>query len=373
MTPIEDLQARDLAWISEFVMQQMSIMLHPVMDHMDQADEAAEYTQRTVERLSSDVASLRTDLERTNKYLSILRQGLGMQSEGRCVLQRNLENTSRTVSRLDDNVDAMLGVIRRTEENLGHLTSDLRSSGLKQAELTKQVTESTVSIEELQAKVNGATNDVHSIRDELRNSEETLQRDLRDLRRFQLAMTAPKQLVDEKTATSGPAPPGGARMSSSQSCRGEPWSQKKSFPASSVDMSRAGSCTTPDSREGSNGPKHINRVSSSSRRGLLQKDLKIAARSSSQAVLYDSVYNGGPTEADDRLFGNSAGPPSSASGMADETASTTSRLPLLTTKQSGAVATRPPRDEEYAHQYATGLRLRFSETLARQSSRGSLN
>jgi hypothetical protein len=81
MAPIEDLQSRDLAWISDFVMQQVAIMMHPVMDHLEQTDEAADYTQRAVEQLGTDVAELRNDLERTNKYLGILGRALGCRTK----------------------------------------------------------------------------------------------------------------------------------------------------------------------------------------------------------------------------------------------------------------------------------------------------
>merc|ERR1719163_1209588 len=134
MAPVEDLQARDLAWISDFVMQQVAIMMHPVMDHLEQTDEAADYTQRAVEQLGTDIAELRNDLERTNKYLGILRQGLGMQNEGRCVLQRSVESTTRTVGRLDENMDNLIGVVRRMEESLGQLTGEMRGVGAKHTE-----------------------------------------------------------------------------------------------------------------------------------------------------------------------------------------------------------------------------------------------
>mmetsp|Transcript_60105 Transcript_60105/g.105176 ORF Transcript_60105/g.105176 Transcript_60105/m.105176 type:complete len:366 (+) Transcript_60105:186-1283(+) len=365
MAPIEDLQARDLAWISDFVMQQMAIMLHPVMDHLEQTDETADYTQRAVERLSSDISELRGDLERTNKYLAILRQGLGMQNEGRCVLQRTVESTTRTVSRLDDNMDNMLGVVRRAEESIGQLSADMRDVGSKHKEISKHVTESTANLEDLQVKVESISNDAHLLKDQLLNYEarmEVYQRDIRELRRNQLGI-APK--FDEKASS--------RQDSSSQSCRatcgpGDHWPQKKAFrPAEAAIDALSAACSTPDS-EGNGSTqqqKKISRVGSASRRGLLQPELKIGtlpSRSSSQAVLYDSTYPGmyAAAEGDDCVFGSC--PPSSA--VADES-TPSSRLPLLAKQPS---ATRPPDSA-----YATGVRLRFSETFARQSSHSSLN
>lgn len=357
MAPIEDLQARDLAWISDFVMQQMAIMLHPVMDHLEQTDETAEYTQRAVERLSSDISELRGDLERTNKYLAILRQGLGMQNEGRCVLQRTVESTTRTVSRLDDNMDNMLGVVRRTEESIGQLSADMRDVGSKHKEIAKYVTESTATLEDLQTKVENISNEAHVLKDNILNYEarmEVCQKDIRELRRNQLGIV-PK--LEEK--------PSGRQDSSSQSCRaapGEPWPQKKAFRPSEAAIDANAACSTPDSFDGNGSAqqKRISRVGSASRRGLLQPELKIGAlpsRSSSQAVLYDSMYAG---EADDSVFSSC---PSGNPGADESTPS--SRLPLLAKQPS---ATRPPDSA-----YATGVRLRFSETFARQPSHSSLN
>merc|ERR1719473_2511979 len=140
---LRDLQSRDLAWISDFVMQQVAIMMHPVMDHLEQTDEAADYTQRAVEQLGTDISELRNDLERTNKYLGILRQGLGMQNESRCVLQRSVESTTRTVGRLDDNMDNLVGIVRRVEDSIGQLSQEIRGVSAKHLDLAKQVTEST--------------------------------------------------------------------------------------------------------------------------------------------------------------------------------------------------------------------------------------
>jgi len=356
MAPIEDLQARDLAWISDFVMQQVAIMMHPVMDHLEQTDEAADYTQRAVEQLGTDITELRNDLERTNKYLGILRQGLGMQNESRCVLQRSVESTTRTVGRLDDNMENLVGIVRRVEDSVSQISLEMRGAGQKHCELLKQATESSASIEDLHAKIETMTIDNHALKDDLRNNEarlEVWQRDLRELRRSQLGI-APK--FEEKTGRQQP--------SSSQGCRGtgmmDTWPQKKSLASTaSVDCVNQ-CCSTPESGDEQK-HKRMGGVGSASRRGLLQPELKLGSlpsRSSSQAVLYESIHASG-MEADDSIFASHT-----STNVADES-TPSSRLPLLAKQPS---ATRPPDGA-----YHSSLRLRFSETLARQPSRGSLN
>lgn len=364
MAPIEDLQSRDLAWISDFVMQQVALMMHPVMDHLEQTDEAADYTQRAVEQVGTDIAELRNDLERTNKYLGILRQGLGMQNESRCVLQRSVESTTRTVARLDDNMDNLVSIVKRVEESVGQMSLEMRGVSQKHLELTKQTTESCACLEDLHAKIEGISIDNHSLKDNLRNTEarlEVWQRDLRELRRNQLGM-APK--LEEK--------PGRQQPSSSQSCRtnADTWPQKKSLAsASSVDYSPGNQCcSTPESGDGDlTKGKRMSRVGSASRRGLLQPELgkgfgSLPSRSSSQAVLYESIH-AGPMEADDSIFGSH--PSTAALASNTDEATPNSRLPLLAKQPNGS---RPPDGA-----YQSSLRLRFSETFGRQPSRGSLN
>jgi len=355
MAPVEDLQARDLAWISDFVMQQVAMMMHPVMDHLEQTDEAADYTQRAVEQIGTDITELRNDLERTNNYLGILRQGLGLQNESRCVLQRSVESTTRTVGRLDDNMDNLVGIVKRVEDTISQISLDMRGVGQKHSELAKQATESSASIEDLHAKIETITIDNHALKDDLRNNEarlEVWQRDLRELRRSQLGI-APK--FEEKTGRQQP--------SSSQShCRGtghnDTWPQKKSLASTaSVDGSNQ-CCSTPESGEGVQKHKQMG-VGSASRRGLLQPELKLGSlpsRSSSQAVLYESIH---AMEAEDSIFAGHT-----STHVADES-TPSSRLPLLAKQSSG---TRPPDGA-----YHSSMRLRFSETLARNPSRSSLN
>jgi len=339
-------------------MQQVAIMMHPVMDHLEQTDEAADYTQRAVEQLGTDISELRNDLERTNKYLGILRQGLGMQNESRCVLQRSVESTTRTVGRLDDNMDNLVGIVRRVEDTVSQISLEMRGAVQKHTDLLKQATESSASIEDLHAKIETITIDNHALKDDLRNNEarlEVWQRDLRELRRSQLGI-APK--FEEKTGRQQP--------SSSQGCRStgatDSWPQKKSLASTaSVDCGNQ-LCSTPESGDGDQKHKRLgSTVGSASRRGLLQPELKLGSlpsRSSSQAVLYESIH-AGAMEADDSIFTSHA-----SASLADES-TPSSRLPLLAKQPSG---TRPPDGA-----YHSSLRLRFSETLARQPSRGSLN
>jgi hypothetical protein len=257
-------------------------------------------------------------------------------------------------------MDNLIGIVRRVEDSMNQMNIDVRGVGTKHCELAKQVTESSAGLEDMHAKIESLLVDNHALKDDLRNNEarmEVWQKDLRELRRSQLGI-APK--FEEKTGRQQP--------SSSQGCRGgnptDTWPQtKKSILSSaSVEGSANQCCSTPESGDGDN-PKHkrMGRVNSASRRGLLQPELKLGSlpsRSSSQAVLYESIH-ASPMEAEDSIFSSHA-----SSAQQDET-TPSSRLPLLAKQPSG---TRPPEGA-----YHSGLRLRFSETLARQPSRGSLN
>lgn len=330
-------------------------MMHPMMDHLEQTDEDGENTQRAVERLGSDIAELRGDLHRTNKYLGILRQGLGMQGESRCMLQHTVENTTTTVARLDETMENLVGIFRRTEDAIGQITHEMRGVGAKQCDLAKQVMDSSANVEELHAKIESITIDNHTLKDDLRNSEarmEICQRDLRELRRGQLGI-APK--FEDKT--------GRQQVSSSQGCciaTSDAWPQKKSLASTaSIDVG-VKDCSTPESGDGDQMHKRVGSSFSSTRRGLIQSEKKLGSlpsRSSSQAVLYDSTHPG--TEADNALFA------SHASSAAADDVTPSSRLPLLARQPNG---TRPADGS-----YHSSVRLRFSETLTRQPSRGSLN
>jgi len=171
MAPIEDFQSRDLAWISDFVMQQMVIMLRPMMDHLQETDAACDYSHRMVQRLSMDISEVRGDLERTNKYLAILRQGLGVQNEGKCVLQRSLEGSVRTVKRLDEQMESMLSVMRGVEDSISQLAQDARAEKGKHEDLTKQVVLSANNLDDLQSKVERLASESHAIKDDFLSTE----------------------------------------------------------------------------------------------------------------------------------------------------------------------------------------------------------
>merc|ERR1719221_2523786 len=152
-----------------------------------------------------EVTEVRSDVERSNKYLAILRQGLGVQNEGRCMLQRSLESTTRMTKRLDDQMESMLGVMRGLEDSIAQLHSDMRSAGSKQDDLAKQVSWSTSTLEDLLAKVECVCNDTHSVKDDLLSSEarhEVWQLELRELRRNMLGL-APK--LEDKAGRGPPS------------------------------------------------------------------------------------------------------------------------------------------------------------------------
>jgi len=345
MAPIEDLQARDLSWISDFVMQQMVIMLRPMMDHLSQTDSAVDYVQRQVQRMSMDVSEIRGDIERTNKYLSILRQGLGVQNEGKCLLQRTLDGNGRAVKRLDEQMETLLGVMRAVEDSFSQLHSDFRGATSRHEELSNRVNENNHALGDLQAKVERISSDAHSVKDDIMNSEAKLEawhRELRELRRNQILV--PK--FEEKSIK---APP------SSQSVRasGDSWPQKKSYATVEVPTSGANTpgayagtanfgevSNQSGSREQS---KRLSRVGSSSSRALLQQDMNFGAAGKSSSRVWS------PGEASETAE-------SSAGGNEE---AENSRLPLL------AARPRPDRAATDAP------RLRFTATMANPPSRGS--
>jgi len=359
MAPIEDMQSRDLAWISDFVMQQMVIMLRPMMDHLQQTDCTADYTQRAVQRLSMDVTEIRGDIERTNKYLSILRQGLGVQNEGKCMLQRGLEGNTRTLKRLDEQMDNMLGVIRGFEDSFAQLCSDFRGSSSKHEELSNRVLENYSAFEDLQAKVEKISSETHTVKDDLLSSEarlEVWQRELRELRRAQLSM-APNLKLEEKASK---APP------SSQSVRGTDWPQKKSF--STMEVSEKSGGNTPGTYAGTSNfgdlpnnpgssqqPRKISRVDSSSSRATLLP--------SEKTLQQEHLSFGANGRSASRVWspGEEADGPKSG-----EEVSENSRLPLLAARQPVSMARNVDRTA-----VSEGPRLRFTATMAKPPSQGS--
>lgn len=368
MSPIEDLHSRDLAWISEFVMQQMVIMLRPMMDHLQQTDMTVEYAQQSVHRLCMDMSEARGDIERTNKCLGILRQGLGVQNESKCMLQRGLDSTARTAKRLDDQMDSMLGVIRSMEESISQISADMRGSGVKHEELAKLVAEKSSNVEDLEAKVERVSNDARSMKDGLMNSEallEVWQREMRELRRSQLDFKVTK--LEDKTGRPPPSSRGcGAPVPDS-------WPQKKPFPTTPADLpggapasANSSGCAGNAMTDSCGSKRSIGRLSGSGR-SMLQQDLDVFAAappppgSSSRLAVYESIHVA--SEVDDAAFG--AGGLSCTAGIVDEVTPSSSRLPLLAASKQSGVATRPPEGS-----YTTAPRLRFSETMAKPPSRG---
>lgn len=356
MAPLEDFHSRDLAWISEFVMQQVIIMMRPMMEQMQQTDASVDYAHRSVQRLGADISEVRGDVERTNKCLTILRQGLGVQNESKCMLQRGLDSSTRTAKRLDDQMDSMLTVIRGLEDSISQICTDMRGAGIKHEELAKLVAEKSSNMEDLQAKVERVSTDAHSMKDGLLSSEarlEVWQRELRDIRRIQHGMV-PK--FDDKT--------GRPLQSSRGAAVPDSWPQKKHFPTSADLGGAPAAASSPGSAANgisdcSNrcGSKRIARLSGSGR-VLLQQDFDAFAAASPQ--VYDSLH--AATEADENILGT--GCHLGAASFADEAIPSNSRLPLLASSRQSGIVTRPPEGS-----YTSGPRLRFSETMVKPPSR----
>jgi len=347
MAPIEDLHSRDLAWISEFVMQQMVIMMRPLLDHLQNTDGTVEYMQHAVQRLSMDMSDVRGDLERTNKYLGILRQGLGVHNESKCMLQRGIDSSARTAKRLDDQMDSMFVVIRGMEDSISQNCTEVRGVGAKHEELSRLMAEGSSNMEDLQAKVERVCNDAHSMKDDVKNNEarlEVWQRELRELRRGQLGMAQAPSLEDK--LRQAPSSRGcGASVSDS-------WPQKKTqrglcvglVDSTPTDMGGGNPATASTSGTGAN----ISDIRSSSKH--MGRD-----RASVQARLQQDLGFLGSSE-------------DSVAATGDEAVPSSSRLPILaTSKQIGvSKAGLPTRPAEGS--YTTAPRLRFSETSVRAPS-----
>jgi len=304
MAPIEDLQSRDLAWISDFVMQQMVIMLRPMMDHLHETDAACDFAQRMVQRVSMDISEVRGDLERTNKYLSILRQGMGVQNEGKCMLQRSLEASSRTVKRLDDQVEGLLAAMRSTEDSIRQLSTE----GTE--ELSKQVWAGSAAVEELQARVELLAGETLIVKDSLLSNEarlEVSQRELRDLRRGHLGI-APK--LEDKTGR----PERSAQSGRATAVDQAPWPQKKTFSTAVEPISTTVGGPPP----GYSGANHV-ADAASNLSGSRQETRRLSSslRLQQTCPVGLGALAGGPL---------GAGP---GAGSAVEEASVASRLPLL--------------------------------------------
>lgn len=311
MAPLDDLESRDLAWISDFVMQQVVIMLGPMVEHLQETDAACDHAQRMVQQVSMDVSEVRGDLERTNKYLTILRQGLGVQSETRI----------RTVKRLDDQMESMLTICRGSEDFIRQLTTDAQSDKRRHEDLATEVSASATSLKELQGSVELLSCETLAVKDGLLSSEarlEVSQRELRELRRGQLNMTS--KLEDKSVWPPTPSQSG-------KVVDAAPWTQKKSFSAAVEPLSATAGGSPPALNTGSNFGE-----TGSSHSGSRQESKRLSRVSSGT----------GPNPVGIGGLGNSLGGSTNASGSVDEAAATPSRLPALSSTRP--VGTTRPED-----------------------------
>lgn len=344
MAPTENLQSRDLAWISDFVMEQVMIMLRPMMDHLQQTDNSVDYVQRQVHRVSMDVTELRGDMERTNKYLSILRQGLGVQNEGKFVLQRGLEGNTRTVKRLDEQMESLLAVLRGVEDSYSTLCSDFRRANTKHEELLSRVNEKNHILDALQAKVERIATDTHSWKDDVLNSDARLeaagwQRELRELRGPAVRLV-PK--MEEKAVR---APPSAQNVRASA----DSWPPKKSYATVEVSGNGGGSAHGAYAAGSTLGECASNHSGSSQQ----SKRASRVGSSSSCAQILPAEQQEQPPEHTGLV-----------SAAAVDEAHENSRLPLL--------AARPGVARPAGRTAGTeGPRLRFTATMTNPPSRGS--
>lgn len=370
MAPVEDLQSRDLAWISDFVMQQMVIMMRPMMDHLQETEATADYANRVVQRLGVDVSELRGDLERTNKYLGILRQGLGVQNEGKFIMQRTVEGNVRAAKRLDEQMESTLAIIRGLEDSIGQIIQDVRLDKDKQDELAKHININNNTVEDLQAKVERLTIDSHALKNDFMANDarmEIWQRELRELRRGPLGVST--KMDSEKGAR---PPPSSQSSRLPQSADQSPWPPKKSFaPAveplnskgNDANASLTGLVETSSNHSGSSHQsKRVSKVCCGS--DPLEFSISAPPLSGPRAGNWNG-FEGTRTAGLEgtRTPSRDANEGVARAGAADDEPQP-SRLPMLAAaRQSNGVA----RSAD------AGPRLRFHATMAKPESRGSQN
>lgn len=386
MTPIEDLNSNDLAWISNFVMQQMVIMLQPMMEHLQETDATVDNAQYTVQRLIADVTDARDDVERTNKYLAILRQGLGIQNEGKCVLQRSLESVARTVKRVDDQVQELLEAFRGMEGNISRLNSDVRASGTRQDDLAKQLSQNTAALESLQIRVEKSSEVWAQCagKDELLNNDgrfEVWQRDLREFRRIKLDEKAPSAQGGRGLEPSRPPKskyPQAAMEIGSHAGKAGTAVYHGDTGVSSSDKSSASANPSGgrDHRAVSRGghSKKVHREKNGSgRSSLLQQDSGADSGPKDLNECYGPAVNNVLGHSGHLSIEGPAEEPLSPhlprgrrDHVDDHRGASGSRLPVLGGSRPNASSVRPPENG-----YGDGPRLRFSATMMAPSSRGS--
>lgn len=186
MAPLETLRARDLAWVSDFVREQTVLALQPLLEHLQETDDAVAATQHAVHRLSKDVSDMYGDVERATKCLTILRQGMGVQSESRCVMEKDLETMARAVKHVDERLDEVLEAVPTMEQCIEGLCTDLSAATSRQDEVAKDATENAQTLKKLQAKIDRLTVDARTTQDKLNSNEasfELFRRDISELQR----------------------------------------------------------------------------------------------------------------------------------------------------------------------------------------------
>jgi len=318
MAPLVDLEARDLAWISDFVMQQMAIMLRPLMDHLEQSDMEVDRTQRMIHKMTVTISEVQGDVDRNSKYLSVIRQGLGVQNENRCRLAWDLEGVTTTLKHLSDQMEGLLCTVEGVKESVRKQSCDVRCLSDRQADLSKQADRNGGALEALQ---------------------ETWQREIRELH-LSCSGSIAAALGGVPPATTGSGGSGAGVLDS-------PWLQKKGMMVAAEEngLNAGGMINSSKSIVGD--------ASAGSGRGLSRQSKhkpKMATQdldafdmrpcSSSKAVVWGRAA-AGPTE------------------MEDNATAETARLPpVLMPRRAGVSASSPDRMP------AEVPRLRFTATLA---------
>jgi len=376
MAPFENLRSSDLAWISDFMVQQMLILLQPLLDHLQRTDFAMD---RVAQRLDFQVSEVKGEIERTNKYLAILRQGLALQNESKCMVQLGLESAVRTVQRLDDQMQGVFGLMRTVEDNQGKQSVETHCLVSTQFDLAKKVANSLSAIEDVKARVEVLAGDARRARKGQLEAETRLEgwhkelqafRELRDLREPQFRGEPTRRssagcgqvsslvIASIPWATCSKQPPFCEAVPPNN--RVAAWSQHQrrllsASPAdaggyiSGGDASRAGACgihqdcgepQAPQSRGNTIGGQRLTTRSVCSAESSLATDATVTCAAADEAT---SGIEASPGDTSRRR---------PLSGSA--------RLPMLATRQ--LVSTKPP--ERASGGDAGGPRLRFTATMA---------
>jgi len=315
MAPLEDLEARDLAWISDFVMQQMAIMLRPLMDHLEQSDMEVDRTQRMIHKLTLTISEAQGDIDRNSKYLSTLRQGLGVQNENRCRLERDLEGTAATMKHFSDQMEGLLSTVEGVKESVRKQGCDVRCLSDRQADLLKQADQTGGALEALQ---------------------ETWQREIRELRLSSSGSMA--------TALGG-IPPTTTGSGGSAGVLDSPWLQKKNLMVAAEDNGlNAGGVFN-------GGRSIVGDANVGNGRGLSRQSKHKPKMATQDLDAFDMQ-----PRSSSKVWGRAAAGPSE---VEDNAPADNARLPpVLMPRRTGVSASPPDRMP------AEAPRLRFTATLA---------